>query len=124
MPDVDDSLLYSVPQDYKIDLLDQYDDHYLMKIIKYLHNEINNSVVPETGTSEQIEQLQEENRQLANQNKEQANQIQQFQEQVKELTKEVGIRKEINMNDQTEITRLRVLLRRAGIAVSTTAAEA
>jgi hypothetical protein len=33
-------VLQLIPEDYKITLLDQYEKDYLIKIIKYLHNEI------------------------------------------------------------------------------------
>ena len=33
-------VLQLVPEDYKITLLDEYEKDYLIKIIKYLHNEV------------------------------------------------------------------------------------
>jgi hypothetical protein len=38
--DVEPSLFYSVPEGFKLDLLDQYDKPYLIKVVKYLHKQI------------------------------------------------------------------------------------
>lgn len=38
--DADPSLLYCVPEGFKLDLLDQYDKPYLIKVVKYLHKQI------------------------------------------------------------------------------------
>ena len=77
---VDDSLNYGTVEDYKIDLLDQYDEHYLRKVVKYQHDQIQDlneqsiiNIGPEHGKipdqSEQVEQLQQQIEKLTKENK-------------------------------------------------------
>jgi hypothetical protein len=89
-PEVDDSVVWqSIPEDYKIELLSQYEKPYLVKIVRYQHG-----------------------------------QIEQLREQVKQLNDEDARRRATVLNQQDEIMRLRVQLRKSNIGVVTSAAEA
>lgn len=70
---VDDSVIRPIPEEYKIELLDQYEKPYLVKIVKYQHD------------------------------------------QIKSLHDKLETRKAIANNDQDQITRLKIQLRKAGI---------